>query len=363
MVAIRLEGCTVAAEARVLLEAVHLTLGDGERVVVLGPSGSGKSTLLRLVAGLARATEGRVLFDDRDVTRLGPAERDVAMLFPRGGLQPHLRVRDNLALPLRLRRHHRDDVRRRVVAESRAFSIEDLLARHPSTLAGGERQVVGLARTLVRRSGVLLADEPTSGLDDQQRSRVLAELLRVQEGYGTTMLVATNDPRLAMSVAARIVVLDAGRLVQVDTPAGLRDRPATRLVADLSTPWPLLALPGRVERRDGRVLVVAPPLTVPSHHLDVVPLVGRPVTLVAHPEAVRPTSAGDARRGCFDARVSDRAFLGAWAQVTLADATGAAVTAMVPAPGPARGAAVRVRIDPARAHLFDPTGGALAHGI
>jgi ABC-type sugar transport system ATPase subunit len=363
MVAIRLEGCTVAVEAGVLLETVHLAVADGERVAVLGPSGSGKSTLLRLVAGLTPATGGRVLFDGRDVTHLAPAAREVAMLFPRGGLQPHLRVRDNVALGLRLRRHPRDDVRRRVLAESRALSIEHLLDRHPATLAGGEHQVVGLARALVGQSGVLLADEPTSGMDERQRSRVLTELLRVQAGDGITLLVATNDPRLATSVADRIAVLDAGALVQVDTPTGLRERPATRLVADLSTPWPLVAVPGRVERRGGRVHVTAPPLAVASHHLDVVPLVGRPVTLVAHPDAVRLTTAGDERRGCFDARVTDRAFLGAWTQVTLTDDSGAAVTALVPAPGPARGARVRARLDPARIHLFAPTGEALAHGI
>jgi ABC-type Fe3+/spermidine/putrescine transport system ATPase subunit len=158
-------------------------------------------------------------------------------------------------------------------------------------------------------------------------------------------------------------VLESGALVQVDTPEGLRDRPSTRLVADLSTPWPLLTAPGRVERRAGRVVVVAPPLTVPSHHLDVVPLVGRAVTLVAHPDAVRITSTRDGRRGSFDARVTGRAFLGAWTQVTLTDASGAAVTALVPAPGPARGARVRARLDPARIHLFAPTGEALAHGI
>jgi multiple sugar transport system ATP-binding protein len=363
MVAIRLEGCTVAADARVLLQGVHLEVGDGERVAVLGPSGSGKSTLLRLVAGLVQVTEGRILFDGRDVTRTGAAGRDVAMLFPRGGLQPHLRVRDNLALPLRLRRHRRAEVDRRVAAEARAFTIEDLLARQPATLAGGERQVVGLARTLVRRSGVLLADEPVSGLDERQRARVLAELLAVQAGYGTTLLVATNDPRLATAVADRVAVLDAGALVQVDTPAGLRERPATRLVADLSTPWPLLTAPGRVERHGGRVLVVAPPVSVASHHPDVVPLVGRPVTLATQPDAVRITSPDDERRGTFDARVTDRAFLGAWTQVVLRDAAGAAVTALVGAPGPEIGSLVRARLDPARAHLFDPAGEALSHGL
>jgi multiple sugar transport system ATP-binding protein len=363
MVAIRLEGCTVAADARVLLHAIHLDVDDGERVAVLGPSGSGKSTLLRLVAGLVAVTEGRVLFDGRDVTGIGAAGRDVSMLFPRGGLQPHLRVRDNLALPLRLRRHRRAEVDRRVVAEARAFTIEDLLARHPATLAGGERQVVGLARSLVRRSGVLLADEPVSGLDERQRARVLAELLAVQEGYGTTLLVATNDPRLATAVADRVAVLDAGTLVQVDTPEGLRERPATALVADLSTPWPLLALHGRVERRGGRVVVVAPPLSVPSHHPDVVPLVGGAVTLATQPDAVRITSPDDERRGTFDAHVTGRAFLGAWSQVVLTDAAGDAVTALVAAPGPELGALVRARLDPARAHLFDAVGAAVAHGI
>jgi multiple sugar transport system ATP-binding protein len=366
MKSVRLERCTVAAEGRLLLDEVDLFVGAGERVAVLGASGAGKTTLLRLVAGLDAPRSGRVLLDGTDVTHRGPRERDVAMLFPRGALQPHLRVRDNLALPLRVRHHRRAEVERRVTAEARAFTIEDLLERRPSTLAGGARQVVGLARALVRRSGVLLADEPATGLDDHQRATVIGELLRVQEGYGTTLLLATNDPRLATTVGQRIAVLDAGALVQVDTPQGLRERPVNRLVADLATPWPLIALSASVQRRSGRVVVVAPPVEVPTHHPDVLGLVGRSVTLAAQPEALRLTGVDDERRGTFDARVTERTFLGAHVQVTLAAAigtTGAEVPALVAAPGPDRGELVRARLDPARIHLYDPDGDALAHGI
>ena len=360
---VRIEHTTVARGPEVLLDAVDLDVASGERVAILGASGAGKSTLLRLIAGLEAPVAGRVLIDEIEVTHLPPAQRGVAMLFPRGGLQPHLRVRDNLALPLRVRHRSRREVARRVAAEARAFTIDDLLDRRPATLAGGQRQVVGLARSLVHRRGVLLADEPVTGLDARQRAAVLRELLTVQEGYGTTLLVATNDPTLALTLAHRVAVLDHGRLEQIGTPEELAARPATRQVADLATPWPLVVLPGRVVRVRGRTRIIAPPLLVTSHRPEIADLAGEDVVVGVSPQAVTPTDAGDERRGTFDAQVTHRAFLGAEVQATLTDARGASLVAVLRAPGPDLDAWARFRVDPAQLHLFTPHGPALAHGV
>jgi ABC-type sugar transport system ATPase subunit len=360
---LRLERVTVARDDRVLLAGVDLEVGDTERVVVLGSSGAGKSTLLRTVAGLEDTVAGRVLIDDRDVGALPPASRDVAMIFPRATLQPHLTVRGNLALPLRLRRRPRGEVRDRVRAEARTMAIEDLLGRRPGTLAGGERHAVALAHALVRRTRLLLADEPFSGLDAAQRAGAMHELRTVLDGYGTSLVLATNDPSVATALGHRVAVLERGVVLQVDEPTSLRSRPATRQVAELIDPWPLVVLSGRVEGREGRVWIAAPPLAVPCPAPALTGMEGATVLVTAFADAVRPTGPGDPRPGTFDARVEAAVFLGARVQVTLRGARGPRLTALVAPPGPARGARGRWRIDPRRLTVFAASGRALVHGV
>jgi multiple sugar transport system ATP-binding protein len=213
------------------LVALDLEVGPGELLVVVGPSGSGKSTALRLVAGLEQPTEGRVLLGDRDVTSLAPGDRDVAMIFQSYALFPHLTVEQNIGFGLRARRVERGEARRRVEEAAAVVGCGPLLRRRPAELSGGERQRVALARALVREPKAFLLDEPLSNLDAQLRVEMRAELKRLQQRLGATMLYVTHDQSEALMLGDRIAVLGAGRLHQVGSPSDIYRRPANRFVA------------------------------------------------------------------------------------------------------------------------------------
>jgi ABC-type sugar transport system ATPase subunit len=213
--------------------------------VLVGPSGSGKSTALRVAAGLERPTAGRVLLADRDVTELAPGLRDVAMVFQSYALFPHLNVAENIGFGLRARRVPREEVRRRVDEAAAAVSCASLLERRPRELSGGERQRVALARALVREPVAFLLDEPLSNLDAQLRVEMRAELKRLHQRLGATMLYVTHDQVEALTLGSRVAVLGGGRLQQVGTPLDVYRRPANRFVATfVGTPamniWPVV---------------------------------------------------------------------------------------------------------------------------
>jgi ABC-type sugar transport system ATPase subunit len=213
--------------------------------VLVGPSGSGKSTALRVAAGLESPTSGRVLLADRDVTAVAPGLRDVAMVFQSYALFPHLTVAENIGFGLRARRVPRDEVRRRVDEAAAAVSCASLLERRPRELSGGERQRVALARALVREPVAFLLDEPLSNLDAQLRVEMRAELKRLHQRLGATMLYVTHDQVEALTLGSRVAVLGGGRLQQVGTPLDVYRRPANRFVATfVGTPamnvWPVV---------------------------------------------------------------------------------------------------------------------------
>lgn len=226
-----LDRVSVGTKAPLRLAAVSLSIADGEFVGVIGGSGSGKTTLIRAIAGLESLSGGSVVFDGVDVTRSSPGERDIAMVFQSPALLGHLSVRDNVAFPLSTRRNDIDDTRQRVDAEARALRIDDLLHRAPNQLSVGEQQMVQIARALVRVPRVLLLDEPFAALDEQLRQRMRGEIGLLQEGYGVTTVMTTNDPIDAVSLPSKLVVLDEGRLVQFDRTDEVRRAPATALAA------------------------------------------------------------------------------------------------------------------------------------
>src|SRR6202795_4224856 len=197
-----------------------LTVGDGEFVVLLGPTGAGKTTLLRLVAGLERPDEGRILIDGADVTSLQPSQRNVAFVFQQYSLYPHYTVFDNLAFPLRspLHRVPEPEVAERVVSVAAMLGIKDKLGNRATRLSGGEMQRVAIGRALVRRPAVYLMDEPLSSLDAKLRADLRLELKRIQQDLGATILYVTHDQIEAMTMATRIGVIERGRLVQLATP-------------------------------------------------------------------------------------------------------------------------------------------------
>jgi multiple sugar transport system ATP-binding protein len=221
----------VFAPGQQVLREVHLSVADGERVVLVGPSGSGKSTLLRIIAGLEQPTAGSVSIGGRDVTSVPPERRDLAMVFQSYALYPHKSVRENLAFGLRVRRVGGAEISRRVDAVARSLGLEPLLDRRPAQLSGGQRQRVALGRAIVREPCAFLFDEPLSNLDPQLRGTARAELVELHRRLGATMVYVTHDQEEAMTLGQRIAVLNGGRIEQVATPAELYGRPATIFVA------------------------------------------------------------------------------------------------------------------------------------
>ena len=214
-----------------VLHGIDLTLASGEMLVIVGASGCGKSTLLRLVAGLEVPSSGRILLDGRDVARLDPAARDIAMVFQNYALYPHMSVFDNMAYGLRIRGLSRDEIRTRVEATADLLGLASLLTRKPRQLSGGQRQRVAMGRAIVRQPKLFLFDEPLSNLDAKLRVQMRAEIRRLQRRLGVTSLYVTHDQVEAMTLGDRLLVLHQGRPVQLATPMEVFERPADTYVA------------------------------------------------------------------------------------------------------------------------------------
>jgi multiple sugar transport system ATP-binding protein len=262
-----------------IIPELTLTVRDGEFFTLLGPSGCGKSTILQLIAGLDRPTGGRLRFDGDDVTDLTPRERDVAMVFQTYALYPHMTVAQNLAFPLRVgpRRSLGEGktIAQEVTRVAGLLGLEHLLQRRPRELSGGQRQRVALGRAIIRRPRVFLLDEPLSNLDPQLRGDMRAELRRLHDDLGITMIYVTHDQTEAMTLADRIAVLERGRVQQVGRPHDLYATPRNLFVGGfighpamntweasiehgMAVAGPLqIPLPEEVERRySGKTMVV-----------------------------------------------------------------------------------------------------------
>ncbi|SDI11431.1 sn-glycerol 3-phosphate transport system ATP-binding protein/multiple sugar transport system ATP-binding protein [Actinokineospora alba] len=225
------------------LDGIDLEAKDGELLVIVGPSGSGKSTLLRAVAGLEPLDAGQVLIGDRDVTSVPPGRRDVAMVFQEAALFPHLSVAANIGIGERARGANRRAVEARVRSVAETLAVDHLLGRMPGELSGGERQRVALARVMIRTPAVCLLDEPLASVDAELRLRMRGEIRTVQRSLGVPMVHVTHDQVEAMAMGDRVAVMDAGRVLQCDTPAEVYARPATMAVARGFGPLPMNLLP------------------------------------------------------------------------------------------------------------------------
>jgi ABC-type sugar transport system ATPase subunit len=230
--AIRLERITKAySNGHAAIRGVDLEVAAREFLVLVGPSGSGKSTLLRLIAGLERLTTGRILIDAVDVTDVPPQGRDVAMVFQSYALYPHMTVRRNLAYGLEVRRTNPAIVAQRVQRIAEALGIERLLERRPAQLSGGERQRVALGRALVREPKAFLLDEPLSNLDPALRGQARAELRRLHQRLGATIVYVTHDQEEAMTLGVRVAVMRDGTVEQVAPPLELYAKPVNTFIA------------------------------------------------------------------------------------------------------------------------------------
>ncbi|WP_448593198.1 ABC transporter ATP-binding protein [Thermoflexus hugenholtzii] len=257
MARVRLERIRKTFGKVIALRDVSLTIEDGEFFVLLGPSGCGKTTLLRCVAGLERVDHGRIFIGEREVTGLPPRRRNIAMVFQSYAVFPHMKVYDNIAFGLRMRRVPETEVRRRVERVAAMLQLEELLDRYPAQLSGGQRQRVAVARALVMQPDVLLMDEPLSNLDALLRLHARAELKRLHQETGMTIIYVTHDQVEAMSLGDRIAVMREGEIVQVDTPMRIYEAPATVFVGGFIGNPPMNFLRGVVEDgEDGRRFVL-----------------------------------------------------------------------------------------------------------
>jgi multiple sugar transport system ATP-binding protein len=213
------------------VDDVDLTIDEGEFMVLVGPSGCGKTTLLRSIGGLEKVTAGRILIGERDVTRLEPAARDLAMVFQNYALYPHMTVRKNLGYGLRVRKTPRKERERRVQEVAKLLGLDEMLDRRPGQLSGGQQQRVAMGRAIIREPQAFLMDEPLSNLDAKLRVTMRTSLQQLHLRLGTTTIYVTHDQVEAMTLGQRVAVMREGKVQQVDAPQRLYDEPANTFVA------------------------------------------------------------------------------------------------------------------------------------
>jgi multiple sugar transport system ATP-binding protein len=276
-----------------VLHAVNVDISDGQFVVLVGPSGCGKSTLLRMVAGLENISGGTISIGEREVNNLPPAQRDIAMVFQNYALYPHMTVRDNMAFALKLRRTEKKIVEERVRRAAEILDLQPYLDRYPRQLSGGQRQRVAMGRAIVRDPQVFLFDEPLSNLDAKLRVQMRTEIKELHQRLRTTTIYVTHDQVEAMTMADKIVVMQAGRIEQMGAPLDLFDRPANLFVAGFIGSPAMNFLKGRVKA--GAIAVDGVDLPFAGRH-DVAE--GQEVIYGVRPEHLELSEAG------FPARIS-----------------------------------------------------------
>jgi spermidine/putrescine transport system ATP-binding protein len=319
----------------------HFAIRAGEFFSMLGPSGCGKTTTLRMIAGFESPTEGRVLLEGRDVSRVPPYRRRVNTVFQHYALFPHMSVFDNVAFGPRSRKANRPEIERRVTRLLEVVRLTDLAPRRPAQLSGGQQQRVALARALVNEPAALLLDEPLGALDLKLRQAMQLELKRIQREIGVAFVYVTHDQEEALTMSDRIAVLHDGRVQQIGTPEHIYHAPATVFVADFIGGANLL--PARVTAvHDGRVDVVTAggaPLALPAG--DWSPRPGGAATVMVRPERVRLGPVPTDGRTFLAATVESAVFQGATVRATVCTSDGTRLVALLgqvrsgadPAPG------------------------------
>jgi sn-glycerol 3-phosphate transport system ATP-binding protein len=267
------------------LEVIHgvsVDIADGEFVVIVGPSGCGKSTLLRMVAGLEPITSGEIAIGSRVVNDLEPKDRDIAMVFQNYALYPHMSVYDNMSYGLRIKGFARHEIDNRVQNAAAILELTSFLKRKPRELSGGQRQRVAMGRAIVREPAVFLFDEPLSNLDAKLRVQMRAELQSLHRRLGTTSLYVTHDQVEAMTLAHRMIVMNAGRAEQIGAPLEVYARPASTFVASFIGSPPMNLVP---QERNGRKVLFG----VRPEHLE--PCAAAEAMLVAEIDLIEPLGA------------------------------------------------------------------------
>ena len=338
-----------------VIHGISIDIVDGEFVVMLGPSGCGKSTLLRMVAGLDPISSGEIAIGDRVVNDLDPKDRDIAMVFQNYALYPHMSVYGNMSYGLKRRGLSKTDIRRRVQRAADVLELAPLLDRRPGELSGGQRQRVAMGRAIVREPSVFLFDEPLSNLDAKLRVQMRAELEALHRQLGTTTLYVTHDQVEAMTLAQRMMVMNAGGAEQIGSPLDVYRKPTTTFTAGFIGSPPMNLIPGLLQ--DGGSLLacehgaaVRLPRAFPA--LD-----GRPVLLGVRPEHLDPC---DVESALFVLRVEFIELLGSDSLVygRLGDnAHGTRIAAKLHVSVEARKGDLPLRFSAANIHCFDPRSG------
>jgi multiple sugar transport system ATP-binding protein len=343
------------------VDALDLTLHDGELLVLVGPSGSGKSTALRMLAGLEEVDDGGIFIDGRDVTYLPPKERDVAMVFQNYALYPYLDVAGNIGFPLKMARVPKAERVRRVNEAAQILGLTELLGRKPAELSGGERQRTAMGRAIVRNPRAFLMDEPLSNLDAKLRVQMRADIADLQARLNVTTLYVTHDQVEAMTMGHRVAVLNRGRLQQCGPPRELYNRPVNTFVAGfIGTPAMNLVRAPLSPNGDAELDGVPVELQADAAHAARVRGLDN-VTLGLRPEALEIAGSGIA------ARVEVVEELGADAYAFCVARLPEGETKLIARADfhrpPARGERVVLRPVPGEAHAFDPeTGDRLGEG-
>ena len=251
--------------ANQVIHGVNASIADGEFIVIVGPSGCGKSTLLRMVAGLEEVSEGEVSIGNRVVNDLEPSERDIAMVFQNYALYPHMSVFENMAYGLKIAKVPLDEIKTRVDKAAKILELGPYLLRKPRELSGGQRQRVAMGRAIVRQPQVFLFDEPLSNLDAKLRAHTRLEIQKLHRELGITSLFVTHDQVEAMTLAQRMIVMNAGVMEQFGTPEEVYTRPASTFVASFIGSPPMNLLKNAPDAKPGTITGIRP------EHLDITP--------------------------------------------------------------------------------------------
>ncbi|MFG2073477.1 ABC transporter ATP-binding protein [Nonomuraea maritima] len=306
------------------LDALDLTIPEGEFFALLGPSGCGKTTLLRTIAGLETATGGAVVIGDRDVTNLQPGARDIAMVFQDYALFPHMDVTDNIGYPLRIKKVAKPARREKAAEVGARLGLDHLMDRRPGQLSGGQQQRVALARVMATQAQAFLFDEPLSNLDARLRLEARTFLKKLQRELGVTTVFVTHDQAEALAMADRMAVMEAGHIRQIGTPAEVFQRPANTFVASFIGSTPMNLLDGVV--RGDTLEVAGHSIAVPTSAKGRVPD-GAEIVYGVRPEYM--TYSAEPAEGAFGGKVAIVENLGATHLVTL-DVNDVTVQAIVP---------------------------------
>jgi multiple sugar transport system ATP-binding protein len=343
----------------VAVNRVNLDVADGEFVVFVGPSGCGKTTTLRMIAGLESISDGQILLDNQIVNQVAPRHRDLAMVFQNYALYPHMRVFDNIAYSLRLRRVPLGEIRRRVNEVAGLLGIGALLDRWPGQLSGGQRQRVALGRAIVRQPRGFLMDEPLSNLDAQLRVQMRREIIRLQRQLGTTTIYVTHDQVEAMTMGDRIVVMRDGLVQQIGQPDVVYRRPQNAFVARFIGSPAMNMAEGTLVSREGRLFLettaaaIALPDTTQAAITRGTLLASTTVTWGIRPEDLMVTGDTETTNGCLQGVVDLVEHLGADAYASVRVGDDVYVVRVSPDTRLADEQKVALSVNAEKLHLFD----------